>query len=107
MNENISGLSRALTKGGSVIMSNGATAVALAAYPANYTGSVRLLLDGQEVADEADLSFFRIPKMMRKRWGSPAALSSAKATAAKPEVEATEWKINARVIYYSRRRSAP
>ncbi|MGA7201679.1 MAG: hypothetical protein WBX26_07615 [Candidatus Cybelea sp.] len=54
MNENISGLSRALTKGGSVIMSNGATAVALAAYPANYTGSVRLLLDGQEVADEAE-----------------------------------------------------
>jgi hypothetical protein len=54
MNENTSGLSRALAKGGSVIMSNGATAIALAAYPANYTGSVRLLLDGQEVADEAE-----------------------------------------------------
>jgi hypothetical protein len=54
MNEDTSGLSRALTKGGRVIMSNGATAVALAAYPANYTGNVRLLLDGQEVADEAE-----------------------------------------------------
>ena len=35
-------------------MSNGATAIALAAYPPNYTGNVRLLLDGQEVADEAE-----------------------------------------------------
>ncbi|MGC9992514.1 MAG: hypothetical protein ABSD52_09005 [Candidatus Cybelea sp.] len=35
-------------------MSNGATAIALAAYPENYTGSVRLLLDGKEVADEAE-----------------------------------------------------
>jgi hypothetical protein len=54
MNENTSGLSRALTKGDRVIMSNGATATALAAYPANYTGNVRLSLDGQEVADEAE-----------------------------------------------------
>jgi inorganic pyrophosphatase len=54
MNEDTSGLSRALVKGGRVIMSNGATAIALAAYPANYTGNVRLLLDGQEVADEAE-----------------------------------------------------
>jgi hypothetical protein len=54
MNENTSGLSRAITKGDCVIMSSGATAIALAAYPANYTGNVRLLLDGQEVADEAE-----------------------------------------------------
>lgn len=54
MNENTSGLSRAITKGDRVIMSSGATAIALAAYPANYTGNVRLLLDGQEVADEAE-----------------------------------------------------
>jgi hypothetical protein len=54
MNEDTFGLSRALAKGGRVIMSNGATATAVAAYPANYTGNVRLLLDGQEVADEAE-----------------------------------------------------
>ncbi|MGA8385434.1 MAG: hypothetical protein WA304_12810 [Candidatus Cybelea sp.] len=54
MTEDTSGLSRALTKGGRVIMSNGATAIALAEYPAKYTGTVRLLLDGQEVADEAE-----------------------------------------------------
>jgi hypothetical protein len=54
MNEDTSGLSRPLTKGDRVIMSNGATATALAVYPANYTGKVRLLLDGQEVADEAE-----------------------------------------------------
>jgi hypothetical protein len=35
-------------------MSNGATAIALASYPANYTGTVRLLLDAREVADEAE-----------------------------------------------------
>ena len=54
MNEDTSGLSRALTQGDRVIMSSGATAIALAAYPANYTGNVRLLLDGQEVTDEAE-----------------------------------------------------
>lgn len=54
MNENTSGLSRAITKGDRVIMSNGATAIALSAYPENFTGIVRLLLDGQEVADEAE-----------------------------------------------------
>jgi hypothetical protein len=54
MTEDTSGLSRALTPGGRVIMSNGATAIALASYPANYSGTVRLLLDGQEVADEAE-----------------------------------------------------
>ena len=54
MTEDTSGLSRALTQGGRVIMSNGATAIALASYPANYSGTVRLLLDGQEVADEAE-----------------------------------------------------
>jgi len=54
MNEDTFGLSRALAKGDSVIMSSGATAIALAAYPPNYTGTVRLLLDGEEVADEAE-----------------------------------------------------
>ena len=34
-------------------MSSGATAIVLAAYPANYTGTVRLLLDVEEVAGEA------------------------------------------------------
>ncbi len=35
-------------------MSSGATAIALDSYPPNYTGNVRLLLDAQEVTDEAE-----------------------------------------------------
>jgi hypothetical protein len=54
MNENTSGLSRTLSKGDSVIMSSGATAIARSSYPAGYTGDVDLLLDGEEVSDEAE-----------------------------------------------------
>jgi hypothetical protein len=54
MNERTSGLSRALTKGDSVILSSGATATARSSYPAGYAGDVDLLLDGEQVSDEAE-----------------------------------------------------
>jgi hypothetical protein len=53
MNEDSPGLSRALAKGDSVILSSGATATARSSYPAGYCGDVDLLLDGEEIADEA------------------------------------------------------
>jgi hypothetical protein len=54
MSEETSGLSRALAKGDSVILSSGATASARSSYPAGYAGDVDLLLDGEEVTDEAE-----------------------------------------------------
>jgi len=54
MNEDVHGLSRALSKGDRVIMSSGATATARSSYPVGYTGEVDMLLDGEEVTDEAE-----------------------------------------------------
>jgi hypothetical protein len=54
MNEDAHGLSRALSQGDRVIMSSGATATARSSYPVGYTDEVDMLLDGEEVTDEAE-----------------------------------------------------